>query len=103
MRYGYSTPDIHRYLADAFFGAGRYEDAVREYGELLKVNRDYVIAYFHIAEALVQLGREHEALGYFETFLQRWRFSGRFRERAQEAADGIKERLPSVNDGSPPR
>ena len=48
-------------LAQSLANAGRLDEAVEQYRELLAVNPDYVAAYYHQGQTLEKLGRTDEA------------------------------------------
>jgi tetratricopeptide (TPR) repeat protein len=48
-------------LAMEYSKSGQVEDALREFGALLKANPDYTAGYFMAAQMLAREGREEEA------------------------------------------
>jgi tetratricopeptide (TPR) repeat protein len=60
-------------LANAFLATGRLDDAISEYNRILKLNPNYPLAHFHLAQAYEAKGRNDLALAEYETFLQVWK------------------------------
>jgi len=91
VAYGYNFHDIHRYLAEAYYGAGHYVEAIREYSEVLKVNRNYLLAYFFVGDAYNKIGKKREAQQAFEIFMSRWRLGGKYYDMAEKKLKALKE------------
>ncbi len=60
-------------LANAYFQIGRIDDAIAEYQRILKLNPNYPLARFHLAQALEQKGLKEEARAEYLHFLEIWR------------------------------
>ncbi|MFN2502021.1 MAG: tetratricopeptide repeat protein [Pyrinomonadaceae bacterium] len=72
--------DIDSYedcLANAFLKLGRVDEAIAEYERILKLNPNYPLARFHLAQALEQKGMASEARGNYRLFLEIWESADR--------------------------
>ncbi|MGM0576784.1 MAG: tetratricopeptide repeat protein [Myxococcota bacterium] len=49
-------------LATAFEQAGRHEDAIREFRELVEIKPDYCVAFLHLGSCLIETEDYEEAL-----------------------------------------
>jgi tetratricopeptide (TPR) repeat protein/DNA-binding winged helix-turn-helix (wHTH) protein len=68
--------DIDSYedcLANAYSELGRFAEAVAEYERILKLNPNYPLATFHLAEALRKMGQIEPARENYRLFLESWR------------------------------
>ena len=92
--YDYARPDIDKSMAEAYFGMENYGKAVESYEKVLKVNQNYLVAYFFIAEAHYQMGENVKALEFYKKFLGGWRMGGKYFEKAKEMNSLIE------NDGN---
>ena len=61
-------------LAVIYFGARRYEDAVRELRAALNADKEFLSAEFLLGPCLSAMGRHDEALATFEKMLRRVRY-----------------------------
>ncbi len=59
-------------LANAYLELGRFDEAVAEYERILKLNPNYPLARFHLAQAYEQQGQTNEARAAYQSFLQTW-------------------------------
>ena len=59
-------------LADGYLGLGRWDDAINEYQRILRLNQNYPLAQYHLAQAYEQKGLKKEAHASYERFLQLW-------------------------------
>ena len=60
-------------LANAYFESGRLDEAIVEYERILKINPNYPLAYYHLAQAFEQKGEPDKARAAYEHFLQVWK------------------------------
>lgn len=66
-----SSIDSHEdCLANAYLALGMNAEAVVEYERILKLNPNYPLAWFHLAQAYQKLHRQQEAAAAFQHFLQ---------------------------------
>ncbi|HTX67334.1 MAG TPA: tetratricopeptide repeat protein [Opitutaceae bacterium] len=56
-----SNPRAHGNLGNALLAAGRYDEAVAQYREALRLKPDYIQPYDNLGDALLQLHRPQEA------------------------------------------
>ena len=54
-------------LATAYEDAGRLEEAVVEFTELVALQDDYCVAFLHLGSCLMELDRYEEAISALET------------------------------------
>jgi tetratricopeptide (TPR) repeat protein/DNA-binding winged helix-turn-helix (wHTH) protein len=59
-------------LANAFLELGRFDQAITEYERILRLNPNYPLARFHLAQAFEQKGQKNEARAAYQSFLQTW-------------------------------
>jgi tetratricopeptide (TPR) repeat protein len=60
-------------LANAYLGAARLEEAIGEYQRILRLNQNYPLAQYHLAQAYQRKGQVAEARAAYERFLQIWK------------------------------
>ena len=60
-------------LANAYLETGQFDKAVAEYNRILKLNPNYPLAHFHLAQAFEQQGLSGEARESYQHFLQIWK------------------------------
>jgi tetratricopeptide (TPR) repeat protein len=60
-------------LANAYLGAARLEEAIGEYQRILRLNPNYPLAQYHLAQAYQRKGQPAEARTAYERFLQIWK------------------------------
>ncbi len=60
----------HYNLGIALQRAGKYEDAVGQYGQVIRLKPNYPGAHYNLAVALTQLGRAREAMEHWEQALR---------------------------------
>jgi tetratricopeptide (TPR) repeat protein len=80
-------------LANAYLDLGRWDDAIAEYQRILRLNPNYPLAQYHLAQAFQRKGRAGEARTAYERFLQIWRGAD---AHIPEVADAKKE-LSAIN------
>jgi Tfp pilus assembly protein PilF len=61
-----STPEAHTFLGWTYSFEGRLEEAVAECRKAIEVDPDFGNPYNDIGAYLVELGREEEAVGWFQ-------------------------------------
>jgi tetratricopeptide (TPR) repeat protein/DNA-binding winged helix-turn-helix (wHTH) protein len=59
-------------LANAYLGLGQIDEAIKEYERLLRLNPNYPLAHYHLAQAYERKGQSGQALTAYERFLQVW-------------------------------
>jgi len=65
--------DFEDCLGRAFVNLGRYDEAIAEFQRILKINPNYPLAAFHLAEAYRAKGLAIEADSFYRTFLDIWK------------------------------
>jgi tetratricopeptide (TPR) repeat protein len=59
-------------LANANLQVGHYDAAIDEYQRILRLNPNFPLAYFHLAQAFQRKGETETAREYYDKFLQIW-------------------------------
>lgn len=59
-------------LADAYLKLGMADEAIAEYERILRLNPNYPLAHYHLAQAFDRKGRSGQARAHYERFLQVW-------------------------------
>lgn len=60
-------------LAKAYLGMGRTDEAIAEYERILRINPNYPLAHFHLAEAYRAKGLTEQARASYVAFLEVWK------------------------------
>jgi tetratricopeptide (TPR) repeat protein/DNA-binding winged helix-turn-helix (wHTH) protein len=60
-------------LANAYLELGRLDEAISEYQRVLRLNPNYPLAQYHLAQAYRRKGQTQEARAAYERFLQTWK------------------------------
>ncbi|MGI9067604.1 MAG: tetratricopeptide repeat protein [Pyrinomonadaceae bacterium] len=60
-------------LANAYLELGRWDDAIAEYERILRLNPNYPLAHYHLAQAFERKGLREQARTEYERFLQVWK------------------------------
>ena len=60
-------------LANAYLDLGRLDDAIKEYQRILRLNPNYPLAQYHLAQAYGRKGQVEQARNAYERFLQIWK------------------------------
>jgi len=60
-------------LANAYLGLERLDDAIAEYERILKLNPNYPLVHYHLAQAYERKGQQDQARAEYERFLQVWK------------------------------
>jgi tetratricopeptide (TPR) repeat protein/DNA-binding winged helix-turn-helix (wHTH) protein len=60
-------------LADAYLRLGRWEEAIKEYERILRLNPNYPLVHYHLAQAYEGKGLLDKARTSYTLFLQLWR------------------------------
>ena len=60
-------------LANAYLELGRVDEAIREYGAVLRLNPNYALARYHLARAYESKGQVAEARAEYKRFLAIWK------------------------------
>jgi len=69
----YELDPLEDCLANALFELGRFDEAIAETERVLRLNPNYPLARFHLAQAYEQKGQSTEARAAYEQFLQTWK------------------------------
>jgi tetratricopeptide (TPR) repeat protein len=59
-------------LADTYLELKRYDEAMAEYERILRLNPNYPLVHYHLAQAHEGKGRTAEARRFYERFLEVW-------------------------------
>ena len=59
-------------LANAYLELGRLDEAIKEYERILRLNPNYPLAHYHLAQAYQRNGQPEPARAAYERFLQVW-------------------------------
>lgn len=76
LRHAPATWDINPLedcLANAYLELGRFDEAITEYERILRLNPNYPLASFHLAQAYAGKGEPNEARIYYQRFLESWK------------------------------
>jgi tetratricopeptide (TPR) repeat protein len=60
-------------LANAYLELGRFDEAINEYQRVLKLNPNYPLVHYHLAQAYERKGQPDQARAEYEQFLQVWK------------------------------
>ena len=60
-------------LADAYLELGRLDEAIAEYERILKLNPNYPLVHYHLAQVYERKGQKDQARAEYERFLQVWK------------------------------
>jgi tetratricopeptide (TPR) repeat protein len=60
-------------LAKAYLELGRFDEAIAEFERILRLNPNYPLAYYHLAQAYERKGLPAQARTSYERFLQVWK------------------------------
>jgi tetratricopeptide (TPR) repeat protein/DNA-binding winged helix-turn-helix (wHTH) protein len=60
-------------LADAYLELGRHDEAIAEYERILKLNPNYPLVHYRLAQAHELRGQRDQARSEYERFLQIWK------------------------------
>ena len=60
-------------LANAYLELGQLDEAIKEYERILRLNPNYPLAHYHLAQACERKGQQDQALAAYERFLQTWK------------------------------
>jgi tetratricopeptide (TPR) repeat protein len=60
-------------LGNAFLQLGRLDEAIAEYQRILKLNPNYPLVHFHLAQAYERKGQLDQARSEYEQLLQKWK------------------------------
>ena len=70
--------DIDSYedcLANAYLELGRYDEAIAEYERILKLNPNYPLLHYHLAQVYERKNQTDRARAEYERFLQVWKLA----------------------------
>src|SRR5207253_5824662 len=59
-------------LANAYLELGQIDDAIPEYQRILRLNPNYPLVHYHLAQAYERKGEAARARSEYERFLQIW-------------------------------
>lgn len=60
-------------LANAYLELGRLDEAIAEYERILRLNPNYPLAHYHLAQAFERKGQPEQSRAAYERFLQVWK------------------------------
>ncbi|MDT4969122.1 MAG: hypothetical protein QOJ64_3859 [Acidobacteriota bacterium] len=60
-------------LANAYLELGRLDEAITEYERILKLNPNYPLAHYHLAQAYERKGQNEQARAEYQRFLEVWK------------------------------
>jgi predicted Zn-dependent protease len=60
-------------LANAYLELGRYDEAIAEYTRILKLNPNYPLAHYHLAQAYDGKNQRDRARAEYARFLEVWK------------------------------
>ncbi|HEX3083815.1 MAG TPA: tetratricopeptide repeat protein [Pyrinomonadaceae bacterium] len=60
-------------LGNAYLQLGRLDEAVAEYERILKLNPNYPLVHYHLAQAYEHQGQRDQARYEYEQFLEKWK------------------------------
>jgi len=60
-------------LANAYFASGHVDEAIREYQRILRLNPNYPLTEYHLAESYRRSGQTGQARAAYQQFLQVWK------------------------------
>jgi len=60
-------------LANAYLELGRFDEAIAEYQRILRLNPNYPLVHYHLAQAYERTGQPDQARSEYEQFLQNWK------------------------------
>jgi len=60
-------------LANAYLELGRFDEAIAEYERILKLNPNYPLVHYHLAQAYERKGQQDQARAEHIRFLQVWK------------------------------
>jgi tetratricopeptide (TPR) repeat protein len=75
LRHSPATYDIDALedcLANAYLELGRFDEAISEYERILRLNPNYPLARFHLAQAYEHKGLPDQARESYQRFLKTW-------------------------------
>ena len=59
-------------LANAYLQTGRFDEAAAEYERILRLNTNYPLARFHLAQTFERRGEIAKASDFYRGFLESW-------------------------------
>jgi tetratricopeptide (TPR) repeat protein/DNA-binding winged helix-turn-helix (wHTH) protein len=68
----WTADPIEDCLAGAYLELGRLDEAVTEYERILKLNPNYPLVHYHLAQAYERQGQVEQALAEYKEFLRIW-------------------------------
>lgn len=60
-------------LGNAYLQLGRFDEAIAEYERILKLNPNYPLVHYHLAQAYERKGQRDQARAEYEQFLRNWK------------------------------
>jgi len=76
-------------LGNAYLKLGRLDEAIGEYDRILRVNPNYPLLYFHLAQAYEQKGERDQARSFYERFLRDWKAPDQDIPEVREASKAL--------------
>src|SRR5204863_9537021 len=60
-------------LANAYLELGRLDEAIAEYERILKLNPNYPLVHYHLAQAYERKGQTDQARARYARFVEAWK------------------------------
>ena len=68
----WATDPYEDCLANAYFEANMLDEAIAEYNRILRLNPNYPLLHYHLAQAYERKGEYDQARSNYDRFLQVW-------------------------------
>jgi tetratricopeptide (TPR) repeat protein len=89
-------PEIQFYIGEAYFNAGQYENAIREFVKIPLLSKQTKLqweasALYYSAQAYEKMGRKSDAIRMYQEILDRPGILVELKKEAQKRIDRLKE------------
>ncbi len=88
-----NDPKVYYYRGLTKNATGDYKGAVNDFRETVKIDRNYFVAYYNLAEALEKINKEKEALFMYEKFLGAENIDKELMKRAEQRVIELGEKF----------